>query len=390
MRHALAITWMAAVLAAGCSQAAWATGATDNVAVAPVVEEQPRPTIQVALLLDTSGSMSGLLAQAKSQLWKVVNEFATMKYEGQRPVIQVALFEYGHTPLGKETGYMRMILPLTTNLDKVSEELFALKTNGGDEYCGQVIRMAVDSLAWSDRPSDLKAIFIAGNEGFNQGTIDPDQACKAAIAKGIVVNTIFCGPHQKGINTRWKTGADLADGSYMSINQNSAVVHVAAPQDKEITRLSQELNETYVAYGKAGDEGKKRQDAQDANANTVGEASTVERAVTKASEQYRNDAWDLVDAVKDNTVKLEDVKADDLPEPMKNMSVPERKEFVKVQATSRARIQQQINDLNRDRSAHVARKQQEAGAQATDTLQHAVVRSAQEQAERLGYAVEKQ
>ena len=67
---------------------------------------------------------------------------------------------------------MRLILPLTDDLDRVSEELFTLKTNGGEEYCGCVIRDAVKRLDWSRSGDVYKAIFIAGNEPFTQGPVN--------------------------------------------------------------------------------------------------------------------------------------------------------------------------------------------------------------------------
>ncbi|MFH1998558.1 MAG: VWA domain-containing protein, partial [Planctomycetota bacterium] len=88
--------------------------------------EKPKEArIQMAILLDTSSSMDGLIDQAKSQLWKIVNEFVTMKRDGRPPMLEVALYEYGKSSRPAEENYMRMILPLTTDLDKVSQELFA-------------------------------------------------------------------------------------------------------------------------------------------------------------------------------------------------------------------------------------------------------------------------
>jgi len=94
-----------------------------------------KPVIQVAILLDTSGSMDGLIDQTRKQLWRVVNELAIAKKDGHSPNLQVALYEYGNDGLPAEKGYIRRVLPLTTDLDRVSEELFALRTNGGSEYC---------------------------------------------------------------------------------------------------------------------------------------------------------------------------------------------------------------------------------------------------------------
>ncbi|MFC1852326.1 VWA domain-containing protein, partial [candidate division CSSED10-310 bacterium] len=168
-------------------------------------------------LLDTSNSMDGLIDQAKTQLWKIVNELARAKRDGKSINLQVALYEYGKDGLPKGEGYLRMIAPLTVDLDRISDELFKLKTNGGSEFCGKVIQEAVSGLQWSKSSEELKLIFIAGNEPFTQGTVNYQTACRAAISKGIIVNTIFCGAFQQGVKTKWKDGADLADGKYMNI-----------------------------------------------------------------------------------------------------------------------------------------------------------------------------
>jgi hypothetical protein len=105
-----------------------------------------KPAIQMAILLDTSNSMDGLIDQARTQLWRIVNEFAAAKKGGVTPELDVALYEYGNNGLPAERGYIRQVLPFTTDLDRLSEELFALKTNGGEEYCGQVIAEATVGL----------------------------------------------------------------------------------------------------------------------------------------------------------------------------------------------------------------------------------------------------
>ena len=123
-----------------------------------------RPAVDVAILLDTSNSMDGLISQAKSQLWTIVQQFADAKKNGQTPILRVALFEYGNSNLPATEGYIRQVVQLTDDLDALSAALFTLKTRGGDEYCGQVINEAITRLAWSSEPNSYKAIFIAGNE----------------------------------------------------------------------------------------------------------------------------------------------------------------------------------------------------------------------------------
>ena len=226
-------------------------GAKESVAAAPA-KETKKPLVQIAILLDTSGSMEGLIEQAKSQLWKICNEFLKARQDGVAPEVQVALYEYGKSSLKAETGWIRQIQPLTQDLDKISEELFALRTNGGEEYCGWVIQNAVNELEWNPAADVYKAIFIAGNEPFTQGPVNYAESCKAAITRGIIVNTIHCGPEAEGINTKWKDGADLADGKYLVIDQNRAVVSIETPQDQEIARLGRELNQTYLRLRSRG------------------------------------------------------------------------------------------------------------------------------------------
>lgn len=343
--------------------------------------EAPKPRIQVAILLDNSGSMGGLIEQAKTQLWRMVNEFIAMKRNGQRPEIQVALYTYGSPP-------PRRLLALTSDLDKVSEQLFAVRISGGSEYCGQVIKTAVDELQWSPSGADLKVIIIAGNERFTQGPLDYREACKAAIAKGIIVNTIHCGSIGAGVSGKWKDGADLADGQFLCINQNKQVVRITAPQDAELTRLSGELNRTYVAYGARGEAGRANQTDQDGNAAGVAPSVAAERAKAKASHGYRNASWDLIDAVKEGKVKLDDVKKEDLPKEMQEMDLPARKAYLETQQKKRADVQTKIQELSKARDAHIAAERKKLAEKGEDTLDAAIIKAVREQAQDKNFETE--
>ena len=358
----------------------------------PVVPEAPAkgeaaPVVQIAILLDTSGSMQGLIEQAKGQLWKIVNEFINAKQNGHRPDLEVALYEYGKSSLSAASGWIRQIVPLTNDLDKISEELFKLTTNGGEEYCGWVIKEAVEQLRWSNSPDAFKAIFIAGNEPFTQGPVDYAKSCKAAIEKGILVNTIHCGDEGAGISSKWQDGALLAEGKYMFIDHNRAVVHFEAPQDKEIARLGVELNKTYIAFGSAGEANRSRQSAQDANsASLQGQGSAVQRALSKSSPLYCNSTWDLVDACKSTNFSLSSLKTEELPVEMQKLSEPARKAYVESRMKEREKIQEDINRLNAERNKFVAEKSKQQGA--TNTLDSVMVSAVREQAMKRQYKFE--
>ena len=342
--------------------------------------------VQLAILLDTSGSMDGLIDQARSRLWKIVNELARAKKNGRPPRLQVALYEYGQDAIPAAAGYLRRIVPLSEDLDRLSEELFRLKTNGGEEYCGRVIESAVRELEWSGDGGDLKMIIIAGNEPFTQGGTDYRESCREAIARGIAVNTVFCGDFQEGLRTGWKAGADLADGQYLAIDANNAPPPVSAPQDPEIARLSQELNRTYVAYGKDGGAGKLRQEKQDKNASAVSGEVLAQRAAAKAAPHYYNPSWDLVDAKKSGQVKLEELSESELPQELKGLSARERNEYVAAMQGRRDELQKKIAALNGEREKFVREKIKSGpegprrGGAAADTLDQAILRALRRQA----------
>jgi hypothetical protein len=361
-----------------------------NVTTAAVDEAlAPRPVVQVALLLDTSNSMDGLIDQARAQLWKIVNELGSARHGGVAPQLRVALYEYGNDRLPAGEGHMRQVLGFTADLDKVSEELFKLRTDGGQEYCGAAIASATRGLSWSTGPNDLKLIFIAGNEPFTQGEVDYKIACRDAITRGIVVNTIFCGSYEEGLRTDWKSGATLADGSYTHIDQDRRVVHVPAPQDDEIARLNTELNETYIPIGAEGARGRANQIAQDQNARKLSSSSYVYRSAAKAGSNYRND-WDLVDALADKKVKLANVKEADLPANMRDMSIEQRQQYVEQQARKRAEIQKKIASLSADRTTYLAQQQKKtaAGEAQPLTLDEAMIQTVRTQAQSKGYQFE--
>ncbi len=359
-----------------------ASAALASHAAEPISTNQLRENealVQIAILLDTSNSMDGLIEQAKSQLWKIVNEFNEAKQGDKIPVVQVALYEYGNDNLSIGTNYIRLIQPFTRDLDKVSEQLFKLTTNGGSEFCGAVIRDALDKLAWDGSGKTYKAVFIAGNEPFTQGPVSSQQACKDAIQKGVVVNTIHCGKQSEGENGGWRTGAALAEGRFLTIDQDKAIVHIEAPQDKEITKLSIELNKTYIMYGQDGARGAANMSAQDNNASSYKkEGAEVQRALTKASSNYSNSGWDLVDANKKAGMALEKIKEQDLPAELKSLKPEERQGYLDQKAAEREKIQAQIKKLNQERQQYVAEKNKENGQE--DTLDKAIVKAVREQA----------
>lgn len=341
--------------------------------------------VKIALLLDTSNSMDGLINQAKAQLWDIVNEFTYAKC-GDRtsPKLQIALYEYGNDNLSSREGYIRQVLDFSSDLDKISEKLFSLSTNGGEEYCGTVIQQSLRQLNWGKNADDLKLIFIAGNEPFDQGRLDYKDAASQAKEKDVVVNTIYCGNYAQGVSSFWKNGAALTGGDYMAIDHNQEIVHIITPYDDIIIQLNNKLNNTYIAYGASGAARSSAQRAQDRNAYELEETVAVKRAVSKSSRLYNNADWDLVDAVKDNEDALEELEVASLPKELQGKSKEEIKKYVSKKQAERIKIQKEIQTVNAKRQAYILKQKNSQKGE----LESAMLKAIKKQAEKKNYSWE--
>ena len=359
---------------------------TDKQLLAALETQTPKKDhyIKVALLLDTSNSMDGLIDQAKAQLWEIVNELSYAKCRNDRPKLQIALYEYGNDNLSSNDNYIRKILSFTEDLDDVSKELFSLTTNGGSEYCGAVIQESLNKLDWGKENDDLKMVFIAGNESFDQGGINFKDAAANAKENGVVVNTIFCGDYKQGIDSYWKDGAQLTYGDYMAIDQNQQTVYLPSPYDDIIIQLNVKLNKTYIPYGSEGKKKSHVQQEQDENAAEYSKANAVSRSVSKGGHLYTNSGWDLVDAEKETDFSYDKLKKDELPQELKGKSTSEIKKYVEVKRSEREAIQKQIMELNEQRRKYLAENTKETN----NGLENAMVQAIKKQAEKKNYSWE--
>lgn len=340
-----------------------------------------KPTIQIAILLDSSNSMDGLIDQTRQQLWTVVNALTDVRKDGEIPDLEVALYHYGNDSLPPDEGFNRQLTDFTTELDGVSEALFTIRTNGGQEYSGWVIQDAINQLNWDSDPEDFRTIFIAGNEPFDQGSVNWAEAVNLAKNQDVLVNTIYCGNAESRERDLWAAGADLGDGANFNIDQNRAVVIRPSPYDAEIRRLNDELNQTYLPYGSLGEQGLERQLVQDANAG----AAIVTRGISKSSAYYRNSSWDLVDAIAEAEVSLETLAETALPEELQGLSLAEQEAYIADIQTEREQIQAQIRDLTAQREAYLSSLPTDEDAK--DTLDYVMIQALRSQLARKGFVL---
>ena len=336
-----------ALIVLSCNQS------TANPGPVPVPVPPTNKKVQVAILFDTSNSMDGLIDQAKTRIWGIVNEINSLRYNGEVPKIEIALYEYGKSTLSVKDDYVRKILDLTSDLDLISHQLFALTTNGGDEFCGAVIKHSLNELEWSNDPTDLKLIYIAGNEPFNQGPVNYKEVCSDAKAKGIFINTIYCGDYDQGVREFWKDGATCSTGDYFNINSDAKIVHIDTPYDSKIDLYNDSLNRTYYGYGNQGRMKKEMQVMQDSNAESQSMSSKADRVAAKASANYSNATWDIVDAVEEKEVDITKLKDEDLPAELKGKTEKEKLQFIEETKKDRVHYQKNIQELSVQRQKYI-------------------------------------
>lgn len=348
--------------------------------------------IQVAILLDVSNSMDGLIEQAKAQLWNMVTTLGKAQCTDlSNPKVEVALYEYGRPANDAAKGFVRQLSPFTNDLDSVSKLLFGIVTNGGDEYCGQVIYTSTDELAWDSSPDNYKVIFIAGNEDFLQGSLHYTKGCDKAKSKGVIVNTIYCGSYEMGIREHWNLLGECGNGSYSNINKDAKEFVIPTPYDSMLIVYNNKLNGTYIGYGAQGTYNITRQAQVDMMNTSAGFATMEKRVAAKAkSNVYNNASWDLVDATNADSTYFKKVDRKTLPDSLKNKTAEQLQQLVKEKAAERAAVQNQINSLISDRNKYIAAEKARLSASNTEpTLESAVNRILSEQVKRFKMEIKK-
>ncbi len=380
---------LALVLAAGLctTPAAFAQVAAD----APVVREAPpladTARIEVVFVLDTTGSMSGLIEGAKAKIWSIANHIATAK---PRPEIRMGLIGYRD----RGDAYVTTLTSLTDDLDAIYADLMKFKAEGGGdepESVNQALHEAVTKFDWADDKNTLKLIYLVGDApphmDYEQDVVY-QTSCKLAATAGITINTIQCGG---SVSTTpiWQEIARGAEGEFFQIDQSGGMTAIATPFDEDLNRLGIELETTLIAYG-----GERERMAQTAKmemseglalaaAPAEAKAARVAFKASEAGMACLTGQYDLVQACKDGSVDITKLPDDQLPEHMRAMSVEQRVAFVDRQTKARENCQARINEISAKRADFIKDELAKTGAH-KDSFDAKVLDALCRQAARLG------
>ncbi len=354
----------------------------------PLANDQSR--IDVVFVLDTTGSMGGLIQAAREKIWSIATTMASAQ---SAPEIRMGLVAYRD----RGDAYVTRVVDLSSDLDSMYATLMDFQADGGGdgpESVNQALHDAVHKISWSQAAGTYKAVFLVGDAPPHmdyQDDVKYPVTLAAAKTKGIVVNAIQCG-RMGGTTPAWQQIARLGDGHYFQVEQAGSAVAIATPFDEKIARLSEKLDDTRLYYG-TGEEKEKQQRKVEA-ADKLHAASSVEsrarRAAFNASKSGAANflgEGELVDDVTSGRVDLSSIDTDKLPEPMQAMAPEEQAAIISETAARRNELKRQISELTEERSSYLDKKVKAAGG-ARDSLDDKIYRAVREQAGRLGMSYE--
>ena len=351
----------------------------------PPVAEQ-RPVVEVVFVLDTTGSMGGLIQAAKEKIWSIATSMASAQ---PAPQIKMGLVAYRD----RGDDYVTRLVDLSSDLDSVYATLMDFKADGGGdgpESVNQALYDAVHSLSWSESPQAYKVVFLVGDAPPHMdypNDVPYTATLRAASQKGIVVNTIQCG--QDGRTThQWQQIAKLADGRYFQVDQAGSAVAVNTPYDEQLATLSAELDDTRLYYGNVEEQAEKQQklDATDKFHALSSVASRARRAVfntSKSGDENFIGEGELVDDVANGRVELDAMEQEKLAAAMQAMEPQAQQALIESTATRRQELRAQITELSQQRADYLEKKiEQRGGAEAS--IDQKIYSTVREQAGRHG------
>jgi hypothetical protein len=310
-----------------------------------------RPRVEVAFVLDSTGSMDGLIEGAKQKIWSIANAII-----GRSPAPEVRIGLVSYRDRGDE--YVTRFFDLTDDIDAVFGHLASFRADGGGddlESVNQALHEAVTRMSWSADPAVLKVAFLVGDYGPHmdyRGDVKYSDTCREAVRRLIVINTVQCGGVAETTPV-WREIARLAEGTYAALAQDGNMQAMASPYDEEIAKVSVDVGRTLIAYGRLERQAEVREKA--AKAEAAPAAVAADRAMFNLASGGKavQGAGDLVADLEAGAVDLAKVAKDDLPPEMQRMSLAEQRAYVQARQAERDALNARLEKLSKQRAAWI-------------------------------------
>jgi Mg-chelatase subunit ChlD len=362
-----------------CSQALFAKETTPEI-------KPTKPRIEVCFVLDTTGSMSGLIEGAKQKIWSIANEMI-----GAKPTPELKIGLIGYRDRGDE--YVVKSFKLTDDIDSIYAHLRAFEAGGGGdtpESVNEALAEAIDKMPWSQDRKVLKIVFLVGDAPPHMDYADGPkypELCRAAAKKDLIINTVQCGGMTE-TTPIWQEIAKLSEGSYVAIAQSGNMAVVSTPMDDDLAKLNKRMGETLIPYGDA--EVRREVGAKQAFAESAPAAAAADRlaynARTKKSVQG---AGELLDALANNTLKLGSIDQEKLPAEFQKLTREEMEARIAKTHEERANVQKEIDEVSKKRDAYIQAENKRLAEEGKgDSFDEKVAQTIRKQAEKKGISYE--
>jgi Mg-chelatase subunit ChlD/cell division protein FtsB len=342
--------------------------------------------IEVVFVLDTTGSMGGLIETAKEKIWSIAS---TLAQAHQAPEISMGLVAYRD----RGDAYVTRVIDLDRDLDSMYAKLMDFAADGGGdgpEAVNEALEAAIERVSWSQDPGTYKVVFLVGDAPPHMDYQDDEKypsVVAAAAARGIVINTIQCGSMTETV-APWQHIAALGHGRYFTVEQAGGAVAIATPFDEQIATLAAQLDDTRLYYG-SSDEVAQMADKIAATTRLNEEASVSARArrgvfnVSEAGASNFLGGRELVADIASGRVDVATVPEAELPAAIAAAPPEARQATIEALAQTREELQQQIAKLAAERDQFIATEVEKQGG-AADSLDQQIYDAIREQAEPLG------
>lgn len=362
------------------------------ITVRPIIDPvaEIKPKVEVVFVLDTTGSMGGLIQAAKEKIWSIASTMAAAK---QAPEVRMGLVAYRD----RGDAYVTKVVDLSADLDSMYARLMDFRAQGGGdgpESVNQALYDAVHRMSWSHDDNTYRVVFLIGDAPPHMDYRDDvpyPQTLLVAAQRGIVVNAIQSG-NMSATLSPWQSIAQLGHGSYFQVGNAGNGVAIATPFDEKLASLSRKLDATRLYYGSEEEKAAMRvkTKATEKLHEKASVATQARRGAFNASASGEANLLgnkELVDDVSSGRVDLQALPQAALPEPLRALAPSEQAAKVEQLDSARRAMRQRMVELSKKRDAYLKDKVEKQGG-ARDSLDRGLFDAVRKQAGKAGLLYE--